>query len=77
MRAVTVIPLKANTVQLTDLPEPPLEDGPVLVKTRAIGICGTDIEIISGEYGWPPCRASTARSANGTCAATGITPNGA
>ena len=54
MRAVTVIPLKANTLELTDLPEPPLEDGPVLVKTRAIGVCGTDIEIISGEYGWAP-----------------------
>jgi threonine dehydrogenase-like Zn-dependent dehydrogenase len=54
MRAVTVVPLKANTVQLTDLPEPPLEDGPVLVKTRAIGVCGTDIEIIAGDYGWAP-----------------------
>ena len=54
MRAVTVIPLKANTVELTDLPEPPLEDGPVLVKTRAIGVCGTDIEIIAGDYGWAP-----------------------
>ena len=54
MRAVTVVPLKANTDQLTDLPEPPLEDGPVLVKTRAIGVCGTDIEIIAGDYGWAP-----------------------
>jgi len=54
MRAVTVVPLQANSVDLTDLPEPPEEDGPVLVKTRAIGICGTDIEIVAGEYGWPP-----------------------
>jgi threonine dehydrogenase-like Zn-dependent dehydrogenase len=54
MHAVTVIPLKPNTVELTELPEPPLEDGQVLVKTRAIGVCGTDIEIISGEYGWAP-----------------------
>jgi threonine dehydrogenase-like Zn-dependent dehydrogenase len=54
MRAVTVIPLKANTLELSDFPEPPLDDGPVLVKTRAIGVCGTDIEIISGEYGWAP-----------------------
>ena len=45
MRAVTVVPLKANTVDLTELPEPPLEDGPVLVKTREIGVCGTDIEL--------------------------------
>ena len=54
MRAVTVVPLKANTVDLTELPEPPEEDGPVLVRTRAIGVCGTDIEIIAGDYGWAP-----------------------
>jgi len=54
MRAVTVVPLKANTVDLTELPEPPEDDGPVLVKTRAVGVCGTDIEIIAGEYGWAP-----------------------
>jgi threonine dehydrogenase-like Zn-dependent dehydrogenase len=54
MRAVTVVPLKAGSVDLTDLPEPPESDGPVLVATRAIGVCGTDLEIIGGEYGWPP-----------------------
>jgi threonine dehydrogenase-like Zn-dependent dehydrogenase len=54
MRAVTVVPLKPGSVDLTDLPEPPESDGPVLVKTRAIGVCGTDLEIINGEYGWPP-----------------------
>lgn len=54
MRAVTVLPLKAGSVDLTDLPEPPESDGPVLVKTRAIGVCGTDLEIINGEYGWAP-----------------------
>jgi threonine dehydrogenase-like Zn-dependent dehydrogenase len=54
MRAVTVVPLKANSVALTELPEPPEEDGPILVKTTAIGVCGTDIEIIAGDYGWPP-----------------------
>jgi len=54
MRAVTVVPLKAGSVDLTELPEPTENDGPVLVKTRAIGVCGTDIEIISGDYGWAP-----------------------
>ncbi|HET9060613.1 MAG TPA: glucose 1-dehydrogenase, partial [Acidimicrobiales bacterium] len=54
MRAVTVVPLKAGSVDLTELPEPATSDGPVLVKTRAIGVCGTDIEIISGDYGWAP-----------------------
>jgi threonine dehydrogenase-like Zn-dependent dehydrogenase len=54
MRAVTVVPLTPGSVDLTELPEPPESDGPVLVKTRAIGVCGTDLEIIGGDYGWPP-----------------------
>jgi threonine dehydrogenase-like Zn-dependent dehydrogenase len=54
MRAVTVVPLKGSSVDITELPEPPQADGPVLVKTRAVGVCGTDIEIIAGDYGWAP-----------------------
>ncbi|HLI23561.1 MAG TPA: glucose 1-dehydrogenase [Acidimicrobiales bacterium] len=54
MRAVTVVPEKKGSVDLTDLPEPPDTDGPVLVRTRAVGVCGTDIEIIDGDYGWAP-----------------------
>jgi threonine dehydrogenase-like Zn-dependent dehydrogenase len=54
MRAVTVIPLQKDSVDLTDLAEPPESDGPILVKTRAVGVCGTDIEIIDGDYGWAP-----------------------
>jgi len=54
MRAVTVVPGQQGTVALADVPEPPPGDGPVLVQTRAIGICGTDLEIINGDYGWAP-----------------------
>jgi glucose 1-dehydrogenase len=54
MKALTVIPMQADSAALSDMPEPPESDGPVLVETLAIGICGTDIEIISGQYGWPP-----------------------
>ena len=54
MQAVTVIPLEKGSVDLTDLPDPPEADGPVLVQTRAVGVCGTDIEIIDGDYGWAP-----------------------
>ncbi|MGB6455979.1 MAG: glucose 1-dehydrogenase [Streptosporangiaceae bacterium] len=36
------------------MPEPPSDDGPVLVQTLAIGVCGTDVEIINGDYGWAP-----------------------
>jgi hypothetical protein len=28
--------------------------GGLLVQTLAMGICGTDVEIVSGRYGWPP-----------------------
>jgi glucose 1-dehydrogenase len=54
MRAITVIPGQQGSVALTDMPGPPEEDGPILVQTQAVGICGTDLEIISGEYGSAP-----------------------
>ncbi len=40
--------------KLEDVPEPPASDGSVLVRTLALGVCGTDREIVSGEYGWAP-----------------------
>jgi len=54
MRALTVAPGTANSAQVDDIPEPPLSDGPVLVRTLALGVCGTDREIVSGNYGWAP-----------------------
>ena len=54
MRAVTVTPGKKDSLELTDMPEPPDVDGPVLVETVAVGICGTDIEIVDAEYGVAP-----------------------
>src|SRR5919201_5097049 len=54
MRAITVRPGEAGSVRLEDVAEPPPEDGPVLVETLAVGVCGTDLEIVAGEYGWPP-----------------------
>lgn len=54
MRAITVIPGKQGSVELAEMPEPPDQDGPILVQTLAIGVCGTDLEIINGEYGAAP-----------------------
>ena len=54
MKALTVVPLKAGSAELSEVGEPPESDGPVLVETLAVGICGTDIEILSGAYGWAP-----------------------
>jgi glucose 1-dehydrogenase len=54
MRAITVSPGVANSARLDDVPEPPLSDGAVLVRTIALGVCGTDREILSGAYGFAP-----------------------
>jgi threonine dehydrogenase-like Zn-dependent dehydrogenase len=54
VRALTVAPGTPHSARLIDVPEPPIEDGSLLVQTVAIGVCGTDREIVAGEYGWPP-----------------------
>lgn len=54
MRAVTVQPSAAGTVRLEDVDEPAAREGPVLVETIAIGVCGTDRAIIAGEHGQAP-----------------------
>ncbi len=54
MKALTVVPLTEGSAELLDVEEPPESDGPVVVETLGVGICGTDLEILSGTYGWPP-----------------------
>ena len=54
MRALTVEPGQSNSIRIEDVAAPPASDGSVLVRTLALGICGTDHEIIAGDYGWPP-----------------------
>ncbi|MDA8391730.1 MAG: glucose 1-dehydrogenase [Actinomycetota bacterium] len=54
MKALTVVPGKAGSASLEQFGEPPESDGPILVQTAAVGICGTDVEIVSGAYGWAP-----------------------
>ena len=54
MRALTVAPGIANSARVEDVPELPAEDGAVLVRTIAIGVCGTDRDIVCGHYGWAP-----------------------
>ncbi len=54
MKALTVVPLHKGSAELSDVDDPPESDGPVLVQTLGVGICGTDIEILSGAYGWAP-----------------------
>src|SRR5437660_81391 len=54
MKAITIIPGKPHSVRIQDVPEPPESDGEVLVRALALGICGTDFELVSADYGWPP-----------------------
>ena len=54
MRALTVIPLQAGSAAVVDMPEPEPGPGELLVDGIALGVCGTDREIMDGDYGWAP-----------------------
>ena len=54
MKAITVEPKKPGTARYEDVPEPDVHEGSVLVEAVAVGVCGTDIEIVEGKYGWAP-----------------------
>jgi threonine dehydrogenase-like Zn-dependent dehydrogenase len=54
MRALTVEPGKPYSIRLEEVAPPPQSDGAVLVRALALGVCGTDREIIAGDYGWAP-----------------------
>ena len=54
MKAITVEAKQPETARLEDIPEPELRDGSVLVEAIAVGVCGTDVEIVEGKYGWAP-----------------------
>ena len=54
MRAVTVIPGSPGSARLDDVPEQGPELGSVVVEALAVGVCGTDVEIADGLYGWAP-----------------------
>src|SRR5262245_53532837 len=54
MKAITDEPRKANTARLEEIPEPDVRNGSVLVEAIAVGVCGTDVEIVAGKYGWAP-----------------------
>jgi threonine dehydrogenase-like Zn-dependent dehydrogenase len=54
MRALTVIPGQAGSALLEVVDEPAPAPGAVLVEALAVGVCGTDAEIVSGAYGWAP-----------------------
>lgn len=54
MRAITLTPGVANSARLDEISPPPASDGTILARTVALGVCGTDREIVAGEYGASP-----------------------
>jgi threonine dehydrogenase-like Zn-dependent dehydrogenase len=54
VKAITVEPHKSGSAHLEDVPEPDPRGGSVLVEAVAVGVCGTDVEIVEGKYGWAP-----------------------
>jgi threonine dehydrogenase-like Zn-dependent dehydrogenase len=54
MQALAVFP-SSKRLQLVDVPQPKLQGATdVLLRVREVGLCGTDREISSFEYGSPP-----------------------
>jgi glucose 1-dehydrogenase len=54
MRALTTAPGTADSARIEEVADPPVSDGEVLVRTLALGVCGTDRDIVAGAYGWAP-----------------------
>ncbi|MGE0750612.1 MAG: glucose 1-dehydrogenase [Variibacter sp.] len=54
MRAITVLPGTANSARLDTVDAPKQAHGLLSVRMLALGICGTDREIVSGAYGAAP-----------------------
>jgi threonine dehydrogenase-like Zn-dependent dehydrogenase len=54
MKVITVEPHKPETARLENISDPSVRNGSVLVEAIAVGVCGTDVEIVEGEYGWAP-----------------------
>jgi threonine dehydrogenase-like Zn-dependent dehydrogenase len=54
MKAITIVPGKADSACIEDVADPAVPDGSILVRALDLGICGTDFELISGQYGWAP-----------------------
>jgi glucose 1-dehydrogenase len=54
VRAMTVRAGRKGSAGVEEVPDPPMSDGAMLVRGKAIGVCGTDREIADGSYGEPP-----------------------
>jgi threonine dehydrogenase-like Zn-dependent dehydrogenase len=54
MRAITIEPRRPGSLRLEEVEDARMDSGPLAVRTLAVGVCGTDRELIGGEYGDAP-----------------------
>ena len=54
MRAITIEPGVPDSARLEIVPEPSPSAGDVLVRTLAMGVCGTDLDLVRGALGSAP-----------------------
>lgn len=54
MRALSVVPQQAGSLRVEEVAEPRPAEDELLVRGLAVGVCGTDREIVRGDYGWNP-----------------------
>jgi len=54
MRAVTIEPGHGASARLDEVEEPQASEGALLARTLAVGVCGTDNELLAGAYGAAP-----------------------
>ena len=59
MRALSVVPGRPESATVEERPDPPAEDGEVLVQGLLMGVCGTDVEIARDGYGVVPAGATS------------------
>jgi len=52
MRALTVRPGLADSIRLEEIDAPTADGRQLRARTLALGVCGTDREIVAGAYGW-------------------------
>lgn len=53
IHALTFVPFKRNSLEVIQYPEPVRQADELLVQGLAVGICGTDHDLVGAVYGWP------------------------
>ena len=54
MRALTIEPHTPDSLRMEEVEDAEDDADRVLVRSLALGVCGTDRELVAGDYGQPP-----------------------